>query len=229
MLWSIGAYRPAEQLLTHSLETAPKNPHLLVAMGRVKAALRDDKAAIGYYRQALEITPQHEALVGLGDLLVRAGRKEEAERQFATVEAIHHLNRTRGIRGDLQIAQFYADHDRKLPEALRQAEAEYRTHKSVAAADTLAWCYYKNGRFAEARDMIQQALKHRTPDAGILFHAGMIHAKLTDRRMAQKYLHQALSLNPGFSPVYAPVASNTLQELGSTVPASAPAVRGQYD
>src|SRR5205823_5002357 len=109
----------------------------------------------------------------------------------------------------------YADHDRKLPEALRAAEEEYRTRKNVFAADTLAWCYYKNGRLQSAREAIRKALARKTPEAGFSYHAGMIYAKLGDRGTAQRCLYEALSLNPNFSILDAPVASQTLQRLGS--------------
>ena len=43
----------------------------------------------------------------------------------------------------------------------------------------------------------------------------MIHAKLGDRAAAQRLLYQALSLNPGFDPIFKKVASDTLAALGS--------------
>jgi hypothetical protein len=43
----------------------------------------------------------------------------------------------------------------------------------------------------------------------------MIHARLGDRVSAQRYLAQALSLNPSFNPVDAPLAAATLADLGA--------------
>jgi len=43
----------------------------------------------------------------------------------------------------------------------------------------------------------------------------MIHAKLGDRVTAQRYLAQALSLNPSFNPLDAPIAEATLADLGA--------------
>jgi Tfp pilus assembly protein PilF len=42
----------------------------------------------------------------------------------------------------------------------------------------------------------------------------MIHAKLGDRATAQRYLYQALSLNPQFHPIHAATAGATLAQLG---------------
>ncbi|MBI3909808.1 MAG: tetratricopeptide repeat protein [Armatimonadetes bacterium] len=216
MLWNVGALLAAEQVLEKALKQTPNDYHLLVAMGKVKASRKEYPAAIDSYKKAIAIAPQHEAVVALGDLYAQTGRKDEAERQFALVEQIHGLNKTNGVRGDAQMARFYADHDRYLPQALKMAEEEYKARPNVFAADTLAWCYYKCGRYEDARKTILQALSQGTPDASLLFHAGMIHAKLCNRVAAQKYLYRALSLNPNFHSVYAAVAADTLKRLGST-------------
>lgn len=217
-----GGLVPADQLLQDALQTAPSNYHLLAAMGKVKTARKDYPAAIECYKKALAVAPHHEALAELGDVYHLTGAKAEAEKQYQLVETIHALNKSKGVRGDIQLAQFYADHDRHLPEALRMAEEEFKTRKNVYAADTLAWCLYKNHRFKEAQRAVLKALRRHTPEARFLFHAGMIDAKLGDRPSAQKYLYQALSLNPNFSPIFAPQAAATLQELGSRPPESEP-------
>jgi len=115
--------------------------------------------------------------------------------------------------GSVELARFLADQDREPAKALRQAEAAVRISQSVHALDTLAWCYYRNGRFREARETILRALRWRTPDAAISFHAGMIHTALGEREQAKRYLYQALNLNPHFHPVQAKVAADTLKTL----------------
>ena len=42
----------------------------------------------------------------------------------------------------------------------------------------------------------------------------MIHAKLDDRVTAQRFLYEALSLNPHFHPAHAATAAATLAQLG---------------
>jgi tetratricopeptide (TPR) repeat protein len=214
MLWSQGALLAAEQTLDASLASTPRNHHLLAAMAKVKTARKDFPAAIDHYKRAIAVVPLVESVVALGDVYAVTGQKDEAEKQYALVETINRLNRASGVRTDLQMAKFYADHDRNVTQAVEEAEAAFRTRKNVYAADTLAWCYYKSGRYEEARKLIRKALARRTPDAEILFHAGMIHAKLGDRPSAQKYLYQALSLNPHFHPERATTAAATLGDLG---------------
>ena len=213
-----GAYVPAGQILSEGLKETPNNYHLLAAMGRVKAGLKDFPAAIEYYKRAQDIVPQHDVVVALGDLYTIEGRTDEASREYGLVDVLRRLNKANGVIGDLQMAQFLADHDKDLEDALRLAEAEYKTRPTVYGADTLAWCYYKNGRIPEARKYSAKALSQNTPEAMFLYHRGLILAKAGEIGEARKALYQALSQNPYFEPLGAVEAMKMVQELGS-VPA----------
>ena len=214
LLWSQGALLPAEQVLEAALKATPGNHHVLAAMAKIKTARGDYAAAIDHYKRAIAVVPQFETVVALGDLYAVTGQKDEAEKQYALVETINRLNRAAGVRTDLQMAKFYADHDRNVAQAAQEAEAASRTRKTVYAFDTLAWSYCKAGRYEEARSAIRKALAQHTPDAEILFHAGMIYARLGDRVTAQKFLYEALSVNPHFHPAHAATAAATLAQLG---------------
>jgi tetratricopeptide (TPR) repeat protein len=189
----------------------------------IKTAGRDFDSAIGFYQRALSVTASHDALVALGDLYSLHGRHDEAQKQYDRLVAFHTSGdmHTHGGSahvhppdlGNAQLARFYADHDRNLDEALREAEAAFRAYKNVYVADTLAWCYYKKGRYDDALRTIAKALKWKTPDANILFHSGMIHEKAGDLGAAKRFLYRALSLNPHFHPLNATIAANTLKNL----------------
>src|SRR5712692_5485988 len=214
LLWSQGALLPAEQVLEAALKATPGNHHVLAATAKVRTARGDYAAAIDHYKRAIAVVPQFETVVALGDLYAVTGQKDEAEKQYALVETINRLNLAAGVRTDLQMAKFYADHDRNVAQAAQEAEAASRTRKTVYAFDTLAWSYYKAGRYEEARQAIRKALARRTPDAEILFHAGMIYARLGDRVTAQQFLYEALSMNPHFHPAHAATAAATMAQLG---------------
>lgn len=217
MLLNEGAVVPAEQVLQDALKSTPDNFHVLAAMGMVQAAKKNYPAAIADYKKSLAIAPELTSAAALGDLYAVTGSKAEAERQYAQVEVLHKQNTDISIHDHMQMAQFYADHDRNLVQAMQFAE-EHKLTKNVNEADTLAWCYYKNGMQAQAKAAIQTALAWHTPDARILFHAGMIYAKEGNRISAGNYLSQALSLNPNFNPISAKTAVDTLKELGSRPP-----------
>jgi len=214
MQFSVGSYISAEQMLTEGLAATPNNYQLLAAMGKVKAALKDYDAAIDYYKKAEAIVPQHEVVVALGDLYTLQGKTKEAAQQYALVDVIHQLNRANGVIGDMQMAQFFADHDRNLDEAVRMEEAEYATRPNVYVADTLAWCYYKTGRIEDAKKMIGKALSQGTPEAIFRYHQGAILAKAGQFPQAKTALYQALSISPNFHPLAAIAAQQMVQDLG---------------
>ena len=220
MLFSQGALLPAEQALEPSLKAGSKNAHVLLAAAKIAAARGDIAASEKHCRAILETGPNHFALVELGDLLATTDRKAEAEKYYQQAEELDRAQTARAGHSHMAMAKFYADHDRKLIEALRMAEARKLT-RNVNEADTLAWVYFKNGDQPRAIEAIKRALSQKTQDAEIHFHAGIIAAKFGDRVSAQNHLQTALSINPHFSLLQAPVAVATLHELGSRQPAAA--------
>lgn len=213
MLYSAGHEAAAEQTLRDALTTTPRNYRVLMALGRVLAGRGDYPSAIASYQKAIDIVPQVDAVVALGDLYALSGRQPDADQQYRLAESIDHIQKANGVRGGWQMSLFRANHDRDLPEALADAQEEYKTRKNVYAADALAWCLYKSGSYPQAAAMSRAALAQRTPEADFLFHAGMIALKQKDKKTAQAYLHQAVQLNPDFSPIDAPLAAAALRQL----------------
>ena len=220
MLFNQGAFAPAAQVLEPALKAAPKNAHVLLAAGRIAAAREDFAGAEKYFQTVLETGPNHDALVALGDLRGAKGDASGAEEFYARVEALEAAQIARVGHSHVAMAKFYADHDRKPVEALRMAE-ERKLTRNVNEADTLAWVYFKNGDQPRAIEAIKRALSQKTQDSEIHFHAGMIAAKFGDRVSAQNHLQQALSFNPRFSILHAPLAAVELEKLGGNAPAQA--------
>ena len=221
MCFNTGNLLAAEQTLADGLKAAPQNVHLLNAMGKVKTARKDYPAAISCYKKVLAIAPEHNALAALGDLYAVTGNKAEADKQYAALEALHtQLNESGKAHDHMQMAQFYADHNLNAIQAVRLAE-EHKNSNNVFEADTLAWCYYKAGDLPNAKEAIKRALKWNTPDARIRYHAGMILLKSGNRADAQKWLSQAMSLNPHFGLTDPDIAAAELNKLGNLTQASA--------
>lgn len=215
MNFHAGALLPAEQLVTKALEAAPENPRILAIAGGIFAAKQDFPKAIALYEKSASVTPNHEALAGLADLYQLTGETDKAKAQFERVLAYHKAHSHGGHvhshgEGNPQLARFLADHDREPELALKEARAAYQTYKNVATTDTLAWCLLKAGKPEEARTMIRRAMKWRTPEAEIHFHAGMIELALGQKEAARKHFNRALSLNPVFHPVHAKRAAEAM-------------------
>jgi hypothetical protein len=69
---------------------------------------------------------------------------------------------------------YWLDHDRNLEEALTLATREYETRKDIFTCDSLAWAFFKNGRTADAKKLMTEALRTGTKDARITRHASLI-------------------------------------------------------
>ncbi len=215
MLYSEGHQAAAEQTLRDALTTTPRNYRVLMALGRVLAGRGNYAEAIEYYQQAIDVVPQIEAVVALGDLYALTGRRADAEQQYRLAESIDRIQKANGVRGGWQMSLFRANHSRSLPEALSDAQEEYKSRKNVYAADALAWCLYKSGHYPEAAALNRAALAEKTPESEFLYHAGMIAMKRKDISAARLCLHRAIQLNPNFSPIDAPLAAATLRQMGS--------------
>ena len=132
-----------------------------------------------------------------------------------------------GVDTDLEMALFDADHGRDLPRAVARARDGFARYPSVKAADVLAWTLYQSGDYATAQEASREALRLGTEDALMLFHAGMIEARLGETTAAVDLLQRALRLNPHFSVRYAELARETLRGLGAEIPASRAAGVGE--
>lgn len=223
MLWHEGSLVEAEEQASEALRLAPGNPSVLDVMGRIAASRGKYAAAISLYERAAQIHPDHDTLAALGDVYQAIGQKDQALVQRRRVLELHagarqHSHDGRfhahdSPAGDLRLARYYSDHDFNLAAALVEAESAYRIQPSIFAADTLAWCHYKNGNYEMARTLIKEAIRYETPDAALYYHAGLIHARRGDRRLAVRYLEHALGLNANFDPVHARIAVRTLASL----------------
>jgi tetratricopeptide (TPR) repeat protein len=233
MLFETGALTPADQTAEQGLLFAPENPHLLTVMGRIRLAKGQPGEAEVCYTKSLDKVQTHEALAGLTALLHAAGRSDEAEEAYRRVLTFHGV--PSGAESPVhkhghahgQLAGFYADYDRNVEEALVMAQHDYDEFPNLRAADTLAWCLYRNGRYTDALRLVRRALKEGPQHAAIHYHAGLIQAALGNKAEARKQLYQALSINPHFDPVHAPRASALLQDPGWGGPQISPGATEQ--
>ncbi|CAN5562873.1 hypothetical protein BH18ACI1_BH18ACI1_24420 [soil metagenome] len=65
----------------------------------------------------------------------------------------------------------------------------------------------------EAKRAISEAMRLKTKDGRIFYHAGMIEKGLGNKRAAADYLQKALQLNPSFDVLQAENAKAALQKL----------------
>lgn len=208
-LYQTGRYNEAEKEYDNALTTFQNYYLGLAAKARARAALADYEQAIELYKRAQERVPNTETIIALGDIYTKLGKTEEAKKQYELAEFIEQKLGTNDKR---RLALLWADHDLKLDEALTIAEQEKQVRKDIYTADILAWCLFKKGRYQEAKATIDEAMRLKTKDARIFYHAGMIANALGDKKEAVRYLQLALNTNPAFDVLQAEKAKEVLNE-----------------
>ena len=208
--WKNGKYAEAEKVYDEALSNFPNYYLALAAKGKVRAAQGDFENAIKILTDANNRIPNVETAILLGDIYTKQGNAEQAKQQYELVQVIE---QKMGVNDDQKrLAMLWADQNIKLDEALEIAKREHEMRKDIFTADTLAWVLYKKGNFAEAKKASAEAMRLKSNDARILYHAGMIEKELGNKTEAAKLLKQALSINPKFDILQAETAQKALQE-----------------
>ena len=205
----------ADQAYVAALTIHPGDYRALAGLAKLRANHGQYAEAIELYKRAIAVVPMPIFVAELGDLYAKSGNPQEAKKQYALVEYIGLLGHINQVLHNRDLALFYADHDIKLPEALELAQKELEVRHDVYTWDALAWVLYKNGKYAEAAEASQKAMRFGTRDSLLLFHAGMIaeHAGLHDQAKAD--FSQALETNPQFHLMYSDQAQKQLSMLVS--------------
>jgi tetratricopeptide (TPR) repeat protein len=196
-----------------ALNIHPGDYRALAGLGKLRGNQGRYAEAIKLYQSAVAVVPMPIYVAELGDLYSKAVNPAEAKKQYQLVEYIGLLGHINQVLHNRDLALFYADHDIKLDEALALAHKEFEVRHDIYTWDALAWVLYKNGKYQEASDAIDHALRPGTRDALLFFHAGLIAGRLGQTDQAKDRLQTALSINPHFHVIYADVARQQLKTL----------------
>jgi tetratricopeptide (TPR) repeat protein len=206
----IGNYAEAEKQYDTALDTFPNYHLALAGKGRARAAQNDFELAIKLLSESNNRVPNVENVIFLGDVYSKIEKPDEANKQY---ELAQFVEQQFGNTDQRRLALLWADRDTKLDEALTIAAREYEAKKDIFTADIYAWCLYKKGQFQEAKKVIDEAMRLKTRDARIFYHAGMIEKSLGNKKAAADYLKKSLELNPAFDILQAENAKKALGEI----------------
>jgi tetratricopeptide (TPR) repeat protein len=205
MYWHEGDYDGADAVFAEALKWVPDYPPALTGRARVQMSLGRPARAVEYLEKAYRIARLPETAWLLGDACEMLGDARKAKAAFDLVIR-------EGRKMDrLTLALFLATKNRDVDEALRLIEEERRTRGGVYVDDAYAWALYRAGRLAEARDRSDRALAWGTPDARLLYHAGVIRVAGGDER-GRDLIRRAMRLNPGFDVTAAAEVSRMLTD-----------------
>lgn len=208
--FKVGRFEEAEKQYDTALEIFPNYHLALAGKGHARAASGDYENAVKFYTQSQDRVPATLTIIALGDVYTKIGESEKAQKQYALAEFIE---QKLGNIDQRTLALMWADHNTKLDEALAIAEKEHTVRKDIFTADIYAWCLYKKGNFQAAQNIINEAMRLKTKDARIFYHAGMIEKGLGNKKAAADFLQKALQTNPAFDVLQAENAKTALQEL----------------
>jgi tetratricopeptide (TPR) repeat protein len=211
-----GDLTATQEHLTTALRFVP-GYHLAAAdQARLLAARGDLAGAAAAYEQVLRRVERPDWTAALGDVYLAQGRKAEAEQHYAAAERYlaARLDDPTADAGHA-LATLLADRGRQPRRALELASEEVKAAKDIRAWDTYAWALYHTGRYDEAWTASRQALRIGTLDPKLLYHAGAIGTRLTERRREGiALLRRAIELNPAWHPLDAPAARELLRSMG---------------
>jgi tetratricopeptide (TPR) repeat protein len=212
-LMNAGKLPEAERQFDLALQTFPDHHLALEGKARARVAAGDLQGAIGIYELAQQKNKSADAALALGDLYARVDRKDEAQHQYEQFELLEREN-AKLENSWRHMINYWLDKDLHLEESLAIATREYESRKDIFTCDSLAWALFKNGRVGEARKMVDEALRSKSKDARINYHAGLICNALNLRSQAIRHLQLASVVNAAFDPSQVESAKRMLAEMG---------------
>jgi tetratricopeptide (TPR) repeat protein len=172
----------------------PDHPFPLMGLARVHAALGQDDEAIRIASSVMTRAPSIALAAFIGDLHARNQRLQDAERAYATAEAIGRGSAS----SDDSYAGFLAERGRRPLEAVRLAEQAAAGRQDLRTLDALGWSYFRAGRLADAERAADRALATGTREKHIVLHAAAIKAALGDAAAARTLAARAAPRDPDF-------------------------------
>jgi tetratricopeptide (TPR) repeat protein len=192
IFWHRGDYEGADAGFLKALDAMTEYPPALVGRGRVAMARGDGRRAAELFKRAYDQSPLPETAWLLGDARDAAGDRTGAEEAWSMVEKD-------GRRTDPRtLALFWATKNVHGEEALTLAREERAKRGDVYTLDAEAWALYRTGKITEARNVIDEARRHGTDDARLVYHQGAIHILAGDVARGKKLVADALARNPKF-------------------------------
>ena len=149
--------------------------------------------AIAVFRGLLTASDRPDLQQAIAELY-RIAEQADAARHWQNGALSGYLESAR--RGEVHyyhhLTDFYADVAKDGAAAVTWARADMQLRKNFATEAALAWAFYRNAEFDEARGWIGRALASGVVDAHLLFRAAKIYAGADGR----EYLGRAKKLNP---------------------------------
>ncbi|MFE2169015.1 tetratricopeptide repeat protein [Streptomyces sp. NPDC059447] len=217
LFWERGETQQALDHYEGALRADPAQAQALAGRARALGALGRGGEAVRDYRLALGRAPVPQVARELGELLESLGRGEEARAAYDMLGGLAARDGTNGVDDDVVLGLYEADHGDPSA-AVRRLSEEWSRHKSVQVADALGWALHKAGEDAAALEYATKATETGLRNAEFAYHRAMIERGVGDEAATRRHLQEALRINPGFSPLRAPLAKEALAAIAAPPP-----------
>lgn len=155
--------------------------------------------AILLYKCIVEHVAKPELFQAIGELYILQGNEKEANVWCDKALAAYLSSAEKGeVHYYHHLADFYNDVRENGSEAVKWAGKDAALRNNFATQAQLAWAYYRNGQFEEAKKLINQALSSGVMDAQLYYKAAMIHFAVGEDDKGNQYLKTASNINPHY-------------------------------
>lgn len=192
VLVNLKNYDEAIDLLNDAYSKNPKNYQVLLLMAEIEDERGNTEEAVKLVKEAISINPKDEKLYFyLAVYLDKIDRWDEAEKALKKSielrpgfhDALNYLGYSYIVRN--------VDIDKGLQlveQALKYAP------DNPAYLDSLAWGYYKKGKYKEALEIMLKVVEKVNNDPVVFYHYGAILEALGERKKAKEMYEKALNL-----------------------------------
>ncbi|MDX6303230.1 MAG: hypothetical protein QOI77_199 [Blastocatellia bacterium] len=151
------------------------------------------------YERVIVRAPRPEFQQALGELYEGLGQRERAEGCYQKALAGYLESAERGdVHFYHHLADFFADVREDGAEAVKWARRDIALRRNFSTLAALAWSLYRAGEFAEALEIMRQALSSGAADAHLFFQAATIYQSADANGNSDRYLRMAQAINPHY-------------------------------
>jgi Flp pilus assembly protein TadD len=185
-----GAFAEASEALRQALRRQPENDSLVIALSSALHLEGKSDAGVQVVRDALAKRPTERALIfGLGAAQERAGQWREAIETMRRILAknpkdapVHNF-----------IGYTLVEHGEDLKNAERSIrQALFLSPGEGYIIDSLGWLSYRQGRLAEAQQLLEMAVRLAPREPEVLAHLAEVDASRSNLAGALRLLKQAV-------------------------------------
>ncbi|MEB3179723.1 MAG: tetratricopeptide repeat protein [Nostocaceae cyanobacterium] len=209
--YSRGKLELSRDLYREALRILPGYYLAMLHLAELETRAGNYNDALGYYNQITSNSKEsstvfnHAVLRGKEKLKQLQGKQQQANAfssaRLTLLQQEAGRNTSFGHRRDLARLLLETGRPQDVAEALTLMQQEVGIRRDAQTLDTLAWALLKSGKLQLAQQVMQEALRLGTRDAGIFYRAASIEKALGNNSQATVYTKLAREVDPTFDEV----------------------------